>query len=168
MTHNRKQNNYLGFRRCGSLTVARTDDRVTQLRRQASRAKAFGIEAEIITPKEAGEKMPCIRTDDLKAALWLPADGTATSSDLTASLAAGAKQRGVRIFEKTRVTAITKKNGRVTGVTTSKGHIDADIVINCGGQWARRIGQLAGIVLFSFSTIHFPFFKKRNVRISDA
>ena len=90
-----------GYRRVGSVTVARTADRLTLLKRNAARAAAFGIDAHIISASEAAVLWPHMRVDDLAGALYLPNDATITSSDLTASLSAGAKQNGANIFEET-------------------------------------------------------------------
>ena len=92
-----------GFKRCGGVTVARTEDRMTQLRRTAATAAAFDLECELLSPDEALERYPIIRVDDLVGAIWLPGDGKANPTDLTGALARGARQRGARVFEHTRV-----------------------------------------------------------------
>src|SRR6185437_5916854 len=73
-----------GFRRCGGVTVARTQDRLTQLRRTAATAEAFGLDCELISPARARELYPILRDDDLQGAIWLPGDGRANPTDLTA------------------------------------------------------------------------------------
>src|SRR5450432_4854655 len=92
-----------GWKQCGSVNVAKTPARLKLLKRQMARAKSFGIEFEFITPAEAGKLYPLLRTDDLSGAVWIPGDGKANPTDLTQSLAKGARQRGVRIFEDTKV-----------------------------------------------------------------
>ncbi|MGD9846757.1 MAG: FAD-dependent oxidoreductase [Variibacter sp.] len=134
-----------GWKQCGSLLVARTPERLTQLKRTASAATAQGVPCEMIPVKQAGEKYPVMRTDDLVGALWLPSDGKANPADVTQALARGARRGGVRIFEKTRVTAIHSKDGRVRGVATTQGEIDCEIVVNCAGQWAKQVGRLCGV-----------------------
>ena len=94
-----------GWKQCGSLSVARTEERMVLLRRSAAMANAQGVDCEPLTPKQAGEKYPIMRTDDLVGAVWLPGDGKANPADITQALARGARTGGVRIFEKTRVTA---------------------------------------------------------------
>lgn len=143
-----------GWKQCGSLTVARNADRMTALKRMAASARAQGVEIDLITPSEAGELWPVMATDDLVGAVWLPADGKANPTDLTQALARGARKGGARILERTRVTAITKKDGVVTGVTTDQGHITAEIVINCAGQWARKVGQMCGVSVPLHSSEH--------------
>ena len=144
-----------GFKRCGAVTVARTQDRMTQLRRTAATAEAYDLECELISPGRAKELYPILETADLVGALWLPGDGTANPTDVTASLAKGARDRGARVFEKTRVTGISRRNGEVTGVRTDRGDIEAEIVVNCAGQWAKAVGALAGVTVPLHSAEHF-------------
>ena len=77
---------------------------------QIELANAQGVDCEPLTPKQAGEKYPIMRTDDLVGAVWLPGDGKANPADITQALARGARTGGVRIFEKTRVTAVDTKD----------------------------------------------------------
>ena len=143
-----------GWKQCGSLSVARTEERMVLLRRSAAMANTQGVECEPLTPKQAGEKYPIMRTDDLVGAVWLPGDGKANPADITQALAKGARNGGVRIFEKTRVTAIDTKDGRVTGVQTTQGPITAEIVVNCGGQWARQLARSVGVTVPLYSCEH--------------
>jgi heterotetrameric sarcosine oxidase gamma subunit len=153
-----------GFKRCGGVTVARTPDRLVQLERTAATAVAFGLECELISPARAAELYPVLRTDDLLGALWLPGDGTATPSDVTQSLARGARNSGARIIEKARVTGITTRDGAVTGVTVTAPataspapayHIEAEVVVNCAGQWAKAVGAMCGVTVPLHSAEHF-------------
>jgi len=143
-----------GWKRCGSLSVARSEERMTLLRRTAAAARAQGVEAEMISAAEAGALWPVMETADLKGAVWLPGDGKANPTDLTQALARGARDRGARIFEKTRVTAITVADGRVAGVETDAGPVAAEVVVNCAGQWARALGQLCGVAVPLHSAEH--------------
>jgi 4-methylaminobutanoate oxidase (formaldehyde-forming) len=141
------------------VTVARTQDRLTQLRRTAATAEAFGLDCELITPAQARERYPVLETSDLAGALWLPGDGRANPADLTAALARGARMRGAVIAERVRVTGITvsEVNGgrAVTGVMTDAGPVEAEIVVNCAGQWAKQVGALAGVNVPLHSAEHF-------------
>ena len=83
-----------GYKQCGGVTVARTEDRMIQLRRTAANAAAFDLECELLTPEQALEHYPVMRVDDLVGAIWLPADGKANPTDLTLALAKGARLRG--------------------------------------------------------------------------
>ncbi|MET0698253.1 MAG: FAD-dependent oxidoreductase [Mycobacterium sp.] len=144
-----------GYKQCGGVTVARTEDRMVQLRRTAANAAAYDLECELLTPHEALRRYPVMRIDDLVGAIWLPADGKANPTDLTGALAKGARQRGARIVEHTRVLDILTADGRVTGVRTDAGDVEAEIVVNCAGQWAFHVGQLAGVNVPLHSAEHF-------------
>ncbi len=144
-----------GWKQCGSVNVAATPERMKVLRRQATLARSFGVEVEVITPQRAGELYPLLRTDDLQGAIWIPGDGKANPADLTMSLAKGARNRGVRIVEGIEVTGVTSERGRVTGVRTAQGDVACEILVNCAGQWARQFGRLAGVNVPLYSAEHF-------------
>ncbi len=144
-----------GWKQCGSVNVARTPERMQVLRKQLALARSFGVECHEISPKEAGEKMPVMRTDDLQGALWLPGDGKANPADLCMSLAKGARNAGVKMMEGVQVTGVMTEQGRVTGVRTAQGDVRCEVVVNCGGQWARQFGALAGVNVPLFSAEHF-------------
>ena len=105
-----------GWKQCGSLNVAKTPERLKLLKRQMARARGFGIDFEFITPSEAGKIYPLLRTDDLSGAVWIPGDGKANPTDLTQSLAKGARMRGARIFEGATVSGVIVERGSVAGV----------------------------------------------------
>ena len=144
-----------GYKQCGGLTVARTPERWTQLLRTAATAEAFGLECELLTPEQAGERYPVIRTDDLVGAIWLPRDGKANPTDTTQALAKGARMRGARIVEKVRVTGVDVRDGRAVGVRTDLGDVECEVVVNCAGQWAKQVGALAGVTVPLHSAEHF-------------
>ncbi len=144
-----------GFKRCGAVTVARTEDRMVQLRRTAATAAAYGLDCELIGPARASELYPILEASDLLGALWLPGDGTVNPSDVTQSLARGARDRGVSIFEGVRVTDVLVRGGAVAGVVTDHGRVESEIVVNCAGQWAKAVGALAGVDVPLHSAEHF-------------
>ncbi len=149
-----------GWNNCGSLSVARTAERMTQLRRTAAVARAYGVACEVITPAEAGRLWPLMRTADLHGGVWLPGDGKANPADLTQALAKGARNRGAKIFEGVKVTAIPARDGAVAGVTWeakdgAAGTIAAEIVVNCAGQWAKAVGRLCGVTVPLHSAEHY-------------
>lgn len=143
-----------GWKNCGSLSVARSADRMTVLKRTAASARAQGVDIEVISAREAQEKWPVMAIDDLVGAVWLPGDGKANPTDLTQSLAKGARNRGARVIERVRVTGIQTRDGRATGVSTDKGDIAAEIVVNCAGQWARKVGAMCGVTVPLHSAEH--------------
>ncbi|HEX5294329.1 MAG TPA: FAD-dependent oxidoreductase [Streptosporangiaceae bacterium] len=144
-----------GFRRCGGVTVARTPERMAALARTAATATAYQIDCELISPQRAAELYPVMATGDLLGALWLPGDGRADPADLTQALARGARQGGAVIREHTAVTGIAVRGGTVTGVATREGEVEAEIVVNCAGQWAKQVGDLCGVTVPLHSAEHF-------------
>jgi 4-methylaminobutanoate oxidase (formaldehyde-forming) len=148
-----------GWKACGSVNVARTPERMQVLRKQAALARSFGIEVQLITPKEAGDLFPVMRTDDLQGAIWIPGDGKANPADLCMSLAKGARSRGAKLLEGVEVTGvITERVGgveRVAGVRTAQGKLRCETLVNCAGQWARQFGALAGVNVPLFPAEHF-------------
>ena len=144
-----------GWKQCGSVNVARTKERMQTLRKQVALARSFGVEVDVITPQQAGDRFPLLRTDDLEGAIWIPGDGKANPADLTMSLAKGARNRGVKIVEGVEVTGVDSVNGRLTGVRTAQGDVKCEVLVNCAGQWARQFGRLAGVNVPLYSAEHF-------------
>ncbi|MET0733416.1 MAG: FAD-dependent oxidoreductase [Casimicrobiaceae bacterium] len=148
-----------GWKQCGSLNVAKTPERLKLIKRQMARAKSFGVEFEYISPTEAGVLAPILHTDDLAGAVWIPGDGKANPTDLTQSLAKGARTRSAKIFEGTRVTGVRRHNGRIAALAWSDGEASGEIacetVVNCAGQWARELGRVAGVNVPLHSAEHF-------------
>ncbi|MGD8285437.1 MAG: FAD-dependent oxidoreductase [Desulfobacterales bacterium] len=134
-----------GFRRNGAVAVCQTEDRRKELLRAAAMARAFGIEMSEISPKEAGELVPGMTTKDLVAAFYLPGDGVTNPIETTRALAKGAKMRGAKIIENIMVTDIKVENGAVCGVTTDRGEVTCEYVVNCAGMWGRQVGQLVNV-----------------------
>ncbi|HXX82407.1 MAG TPA: FAD-dependent oxidoreductase [Casimicrobiaceae bacterium] len=148
-----------GWKQCGSLNVAKTPERLKLLKRQMARARSFGIDFEFITPTEAGTIYPILRTDDLSGAVWIPGDGKANPTDLTQSLARGARMHGVKIFEQTKVSAVVVEHGRVAGVrwrsAEGEGNLTCEALVNCAGQWAREFGACSNVNVPLYSAEHF-------------
>ena len=134
-----------GWKMSGCLRLATNQDRWIEYRRLATTAQSFGMDMHLLSPQEARAMFPLMQVDDLVGASWLPTDGQASPSDITQSLARGARMHGAKIFENVRVTGFDMKDGRITAVKTSKGDIACEKVVNCAGQWARQIGVMAGI-----------------------
>ncbi|VVT27404.1 FAD-dependent oxidoreductase [Hoeflea sp. EC-HK425] len=134
-----------GWKMSGCLRLATNQDRWTEYRRLATTAQSFGMDMHLLSPEEARAMFPLMQVDDLVGASWLPTDGQASPSDITQSLAKGARMHGAKIFEHVRVTGFGMKDGRILAVKTDKGDIACEKVVNCAGQWARQIGAMAGI-----------------------
>jgi len=144
-----------GWKQCGSVNVAATKERMQVYAKQAALARSFGVEIDVISAQRAGELYPLLRTDDLEGGLWIPGDGKANPTDLTMSLAKGARNRGVKVVEDVEVTGVLIDKGRVTGVRTAQGDVQCEILVNCAGQWARQFGRLAGVNVPLYSAEHF-------------
>ncbi|MCP4427874.1 MAG: FAD-dependent oxidoreductase, partial [Chloroflexi bacterium] len=134
-----------GFKDVGYLEIVCTPDRLEGLRRIADFNRIFDIPIEEISATEVKRMWPLMKTDDVLAGFFTPGDGRVNPIDTTMALAKGAKMRGARIIEETKVRGIKQKNGRVTGVVTDKGEIQAEYVVNCAGMWAGEVGKLAGV-----------------------
>lgn len=139
-----------GWKMSGCLRLATNQNRWTEFKRTATTAKSFGMDMHLLSPSEAKAMFPLMDVDDLVGATFLPTDGQASPSDITQSLAKGARMHGATLIEHVRVTgfdlADNPKGGqRITAVLTTHGKITCNKVVNCGGQWARQIGVMAGI-----------------------
>lgn len=149
-----------GFIQTGSLSIATHEDRLTTLKRQVSLGRAFGLEAEVVDAKRAGELWPLIRTDDVIGAVWSPADGRVNPSDVALALSKGAKARGVVFHEDTRVTGLRKKGGRISGVEVGAHVIEADEVVIACGLWSREVAEMAGAHMPLYACEHFYILTK--------
>ena len=134
-----------GWKMNGGLRLACNAERWIELKRQATTAHSFGLEMHLLNPREAQDLWPLMDISDLVGAAFLPTDGQVNPSDITQSLAKGARMQGVRIIEDCTVTGIEITRGRVSAVLTEHGRIACEVVVNCAGQWAREVGQLAGV-----------------------
>ncbi len=134
-----------GWKQNGGLRLACNRDRWTEILRQATTARSFGLEMHLLTPAEARDLWPPMDASDLVGAAFLPTDGQASPSDIAQSLARGARMHGARIVEEVAVTGFETAGGRVTAVLTDQGRIACEKVVNCGGMWAKAVGRLAGV-----------------------
>ncbi|NUP46719.1 MAG: FAD-dependent oxidoreductase [Catenulispora sp.] len=144
-----------GWKECGSIQVARTPQRMEYIKRSVASARAYGVEAELISPREAGQRWPVMATGDLVGAVWLPGDGKANPTDLTQSLAKGARQGGAKVVEGVKVTGITVVDGVARGVRTDQGDIDCETVVVAAGQWSKKVGAMAGVTVPLHSAEHY-------------
>jgi 4-methylaminobutanoate oxidase (formaldehyde-forming) len=148
-----------GMRQTGSVTLALTDHRVEEIRRNASLARAFGIEVHDLAPAEAKALYPHLNIDGVKHAVHLPKDGQCDPANIALALAKGARQHGATIIEGVKVARVTDDGRRVTGVDwvsgAETGHIACDTVINCGGMWGRDLAAQSGVTLPLHAAEHF-------------
>ncbi len=134
-----------GFKPIGLLQVVRDKEALEDRHRNQDYSRTYGIEIQELTTAEVKDIWPLMRTDDLIAGFLNPGDGRINPIDVTMALAKGAKTGGVRIFEDTAVTAIKTSRGVVRGVITDQGEIEAEVVVNATGMWARQLGKTVGV-----------------------
>jgi 4-methylaminobutanoate oxidase (formaldehyde-forming) len=134
-----------GFKPIGFIELATEPDRLEEYRRVAAFNRFCGVDVHEVSAKEVSEMFPIARTNDILAGFYVEGDGRANPADVTMSLAAGARMKGVSILEQVAVTGVVEKGGVVTGVETTSGVIEAEYVVNCAGMWARQIGATAGV-----------------------
>lgn len=148
-----------GFRRCGSITVALTDERMEELRRQAAMARAFGVEIEEIAAGEVRERYEHLETDDVKGGVFLPKDGQGDPSNIALALAKGARQNGAEILENVLVEGIVSDGRRVTGARWrsggEEGTVECEALVICAGMWSRDVGRMAGVNIPLHACEHF-------------
>ena len=137
----------IGLNLTGGIYLASNKTWYDYLKRERSKARYMGLEQEWISPKEVAERHPLIDPKHYIAALWDDQDGDLDPSGTTYAFAKAAKHYGGRYFTHTPVTATVQKADGSWDVTTSKGTINVEHVVNCGGLWAREVGQLAGMNL---------------------
>ncbi len=161
-----------GWKQCGSLNIASTPERLTLLKRQMARARSFGIEFEFVAPVDIARMAPILRTDDLLGGVWIPGDGKANPTDLTQSLAKGARMRGATLLEGVRVTAVETERRRVRAVHwragDTEGRTACETLVNCAGQWARAFGRMAGVTVPLYAAEHFYMVTKAIPGITPA
>ncbi|MEG6507404.1 FAD-dependent oxidoreductase [Methyloligella sp. 2.7D] len=144
-----------GYKQNGSLRLASNEARFEELKRGASMARNFGLEAHVVSPDEVKERWPLAETDDLLGAIWMPKDGQVNPADVTMAMAKGARQKGVRILENTAVQRILVENGKVEGVVLDEGEIRAKKVVISGGMWSRDFAAEIGVSLPLHAAEHF-------------
>ena len=133
------------WRKVGSMRIASSQDRWDELLKSYSAAQAVGFEMNMLTPKEALEIYPLMAVDDLIGAAFIPDDGHIDPNSLTYAYAKGIRQHGGRIIEGVMVKDLVRKGSRITHVVTDHGTIEAGMVVNAAGLWARQVGWMAGV-----------------------
>lgn len=143
------------FETVGSLRIAASREQLLELRRGASRARAIGLEVEVLTPRETLALLPAASERDLQGAVWVPGDGHLDPHTATHALAKAARALGVRIRTGVRVTGIDRgPRGAVVGVRTEEGPIRTEVVVNAAGLWAPRVAAMAGVRIPSTPVDH--------------
>ncbi len=149
-----------GFRRCGSITVALTVERMEELRRAAAMARAFGVEIDVIGPADIAGRYPHLESADVVGGVWLPKDGQGDPANIALALAKGARQGGAIVAEGVKVTAARRDGRRITALdwtseTGESGSIQAEHVVNCAGMWGLDVGRILGTTVPLQACEHF-------------
>jgi 4-methylaminobutanoate oxidase (formaldehyde-forming) len=134
-----------GWKMSGCLRLATNADRWTEYRRLATTAGSFGMEMHLLSPSEVKSMWPLMAVDDLVGASFLPTDGQASPSDITQSLARGARMHGATLLEGVRVTGFDADGDRIRAVHTDAGSIRCEKVVLCAGQWSRQLAARVGV-----------------------
>lgn len=134
-----------GFTVTGFLWMEPSANRA-RLAANSAAHRALGVDSQLVEADEIRRLAPCLEVGD-EVAAYEPDSGYADPTMTATSLMAAAKARGARLIQGAEATAIGQAGGRVTGVRTSKGDVDAPVVVNAAGGWARRVGELAGMDL---------------------
>ena len=149
-----------GFKRCGSITVALTEERKEEIFRQAAMARAFGVDVEEISPAEVKAKYEHLNIEGVTGGVWLPLDGQGDPANIALALAKGARQMGAQVIERTKAMGVTRQGRRITSVKWENeqgesGSIDCENVINCGGMWGHEVGRMLGVNVPLHACEHF-------------
>ena len=137
----------VGFKPSGGFYLASNEIWYDYLKRERSKARYMGLDQEFISLEEVVKKHPLINPKHYLAALWDPIDGEVDPSGVTYAYAKSAKVHGAKYYTHTPVLETNQKEDGTWNVITEKGNINAEIVINAGGLWAREVGKLAGVNL---------------------
>ena len=117
----------------GSVEVATTPERWTDLRRKHGIATSWGVESELLSPEECAEKSPLVDPGEIRGGFYVPSDGIAKGVRVSEAMARGAQRRGAKFYVETEVTGIEVEGGRVKAVVSSRGRIETENVLTCGG-----------------------------------
>src|SRR5437868_7274193 len=153
----------ISWKKVGSLRLAGSAERWSEIRRAMTQAKSFGVECEALSAKEARARFPYITTRGMEGAAFTPGDGYIDPYSLTMAYAKGARMNGARIEEGICVRDVAVKARRALGVVTDGGNIACDILVNCAGLWAKRVGAMAGIALAAGIVEHQYFLTEKSL-----
>src|SRR5438128_6530539 len=143
------------FETVGSLRFASSREQLMELQRGASRARAIGLDVELVSATQAAQLMPAISTDSLFGAVWVPGDGSLDPHTATFALAKAARELGVTVLTGTRVTGLElSPRGAVQAVQTETGRIEAEVVVIACGIWAPQVAAMAGAFVVSTPVDH--------------
>ena len=147
-----------GLKQNGSLTVATTESRFEELKRQATTARLFDVEVQSVSKEQITDLYPLINTNDIIGGVYIPKDGQADPVGVTNVLAKAAKQNGATIIEQCPVKKILVRNNKIAGVETNLGKIDCEYIVLASGMWSRQIASDVDVSVPLYPDEHFYVF----------
>lgn len=143
------------FTESGGIEVARTEERMEELRRRMASAKAWGIESRLLTPNEVVELVPFVEKEVIIGGFYTPSVGVVDSLRAGTLMREYAMEQGaLSVFPNTEITDMVVADGRITGVTTNRGHIDTEYAMIACGVWSPRIAEMAGATIPLTPAVH--------------
>ncbi len=144
-----------GLKLNGALSIATTQGRWQELKRQATTAQLYNVNVEVLNVDQIKQIYPIINAKDVLGGIFMPGDGQADPIGVTNLLAKSARKEGAQIFEKSSVEKIIKKNGRVSGVIVNGHTIECEYIVLATGMWSRQIGEDSGFSIPLYPAEHF-------------
>ncbi len=144
-----------GLKLNGALSIATTKGRWQELKRQATTAQLFDVNVEVLNINQIKKIYPIINEKNILGGIFMPGDGQADPIGVTNLLAKAARKEGVKIFEKSPVEKIIKKNGRTAGVIVNGKTIECEYIVLATGMWSRQIGEDLGFSMPLYPAEHF-------------
>ena len=144
-----------GLKLNGALSIATTQGRWQELKRQATTAQLFDVNVEVLNIEKIKKIYPIINETNILGGIFMPGDGQADPVGVTNLLAKAARKEGARIFENSPVEKILKKDGRISGVVVNGKNIDCEYVVLATGMWSRQIGEDMGFSIPLYPAEHF-------------
>ncbi len=153
----------IDWKKVGSLRLASSPERWSEIRRSMQLAKSFGFECHSLSAAEAQARFPHIDPAGVVGAAFIPSDGYVDPYALTQAYAHAARKLGATIEEGVTVTAIPVEGRRALGVETDRGSVGCEVLVNCAGLWARRVGEMAGVPLAAGVVEHQYFVTEKGL-----
>jgi heterotetrameric sarcosine oxidase gamma subunit len=143
------------FTESGGFEVARTEERMEELRRRMSSARAWGIEAELVTPEQVVEKVPFLDASQIVGAFWTPSVGVVDSLRAGTIMRERALEMGaLTVVPTVEVVGLDVEEGAIKRVRTTGGDIEAETVVICCGVWSPKVAAMAGAAIPLTPAVH--------------
>ncbi len=137
----------VGLHMTSGMMLAATKERFDWMKSILAKGRYMGLEAELLTPKEAHDLMPLLDPDQFVGAVFDPVEGHLDPYGTTHAYAKSAKKNGAEIYLHTKVEDLVQREDGSWRVITNQGEIIAEHVVNAAGLWAREVGRMVGLEL---------------------